>query len=95
MDIQKFLELAETLEKKKKGKEEELERLQRLFERFHLLNRKYLDKEAFEKARGSIPSIAEAIIGTASFISPMLSSMFVWSGLTVISPGIIATSSKP
>ena len=68
MDIEKFLELVETLEKKKKGKIEELERLQRLFERFHLLNRKYLDKEAFEKAQGSIPSIAEAIANTVQYL---------------------------
>jgi len=68
MDLEKFLKLAETLENKKKGKEEELERLQKLFERFHLLNRKYLDKEAFEKAKGSIPSISEAIAGTVRYL---------------------------
>ena len=68
MDLDKFLKLAETLENKKKGKEEELERLQKLFERFHLLNRKYLDKEAFEKAKGSIPSISEAIAGTVRYL---------------------------
>ena len=68
MDIEKFLELAETLEKMKKGKKEELERLQRLFERFHLLNRKYLDKEAFEKAQGSISSIAATIANTVQYL---------------------------
>jgi len=68
MDLEKFVELAETLEKKKKGKEEELEKIQKLFEHFHLLNRKYLDKEAFEKAKGSIRSIAEAISGTVQYL---------------------------
>ena len=68
MDLEKFLKLAETLENKKKGKKEELEKLQKLFERFHLLNRNYLDKEAFEKGQGSIPSIAEAIAGTLRYL---------------------------
>jgi hypothetical protein len=68
MDLEKFVKLAEALEKKKKGKNEELEKLQKLFERFHLLNRKYLDKEAFEKAQGSIPSISEAIAGTVRYL---------------------------
>ena len=68
MELEKFVKLAETLEKKKKGKKEELEKLQKLFERFHLLNRNYLDKEAFEKARDSIPSIAEAIAGTVRYL---------------------------
>lgn len=68
MDLEKFLKLAETLEKKKKGKSEELEKIQKLFERFHLLNRKYLDKDAFEKARESIPSISEAIAGTVHYL---------------------------
>jgi hypothetical protein len=68
MDLEKFLKLAETLEKTKKGKKEELEKLQKLFERFHLLNRKYLEKEAFEKAKGSIPSISEAIAGTVRYL---------------------------
>jgi phosphopantetheinyl transferase (holo-ACP synthase) len=68
MDLEKFLKLAETLEKKKKGKKEELEKLQKLFERFHLLNRNYLEKEAFEKAQGSIPSISETIAGTVRYL---------------------------
>ena len=68
MDIEKFLEMTKQWEKKKKGKKEELEKLQKLFERFHLLNRNYLDKEAFEKARGSIPSISEAIAGTVRYL---------------------------
>lgn len=68
MEINQFMELAKKLDSKKKGKKEELEKLQKLFERFHLVNRKYLDKEAFEKAQGSISSIAEAIANTMRFL---------------------------
>jgi DNA repair ATPase RecN len=68
MDIHQLLEMAKKLESKMKGKKEELERLQKLFERFHLLNRKYLDKETFEKAQGSVTSIAEAIANTLRFL---------------------------
>jgi len=68
MEIEKFLELTSTLEKKKKGKKEELERLEKFFERFHLLNRKYLDKETYEKAQGSIPSMAEALANTIRYL---------------------------
>jgi hypothetical protein len=68
MDIEKFLELTRKLDKKKKGKQEELENLKRLFERFHLLNRAYLDKETFEKAQESISSIAEAIANTIQYL---------------------------
>jgi hypothetical protein len=68
MDIEKFLELTKKLDKKKKGKEEEFERLKRLFERFHLLNRNYLDRETFEKAQDSISSIAETIAGTIQYL---------------------------
>jgi hypothetical protein len=68
MDIEKFLELTKALEKKKRGKEEDLESLKKFFERFHLLNRAYLDKETFEKAQESIPSIAEAIANTIRYL---------------------------
>ena len=68
MELDKFLELTKKLDRKKKGKEEELEKLQRLFERFHLLDRKYLDKETFEQARNSISSIAEAIGNTVQYL---------------------------
>jgi len=68
MDIEKFLELAKKLDKKKKGKQEELEKLNKLFERFHLLNRAYLDKETFEKAKESISSMAEAIANTIQYL---------------------------
>lgn len=68
MEIEKFLELTKKLDKKKKGKEEELEKLKRLFERFHLLNRTYLDKETFEKAQESISSVAEAIANTIQYL---------------------------
>ena len=68
MDIEKFLELTNSLEKKKEGKKEELERFQRFFERFHLLNRAYLDKETFEKAQNSISSIVETIVNTIRYL---------------------------
>jgi hypothetical protein len=68
MDIEKFLELTKKLDKKKKGKQEELEKLKRLFERFHLLNRNYLDKEAFEQAQEAISSMAEAIANTVQYL---------------------------
>ena len=68
MDLEKFLKLAEALEKKKKGKKRSWRSFKTFFERFHLLNRKYLDKEAFEKAQGSIPSISEAIAGTVRYL---------------------------
>ena len=68
MEIEKFLAFTEELGKKKKGKKEEFEKLQRLFERFHLLNRKYLDKETFDKATGSITSVAEAIANTVRYL---------------------------
>ena len=68
MDINQLVELAKKLDSKKQGKKEDLEKLQRFFERFHLLNRKYLDKETFEKARGSISSMAEAIANTVRFL---------------------------
>jgi len=68
MDLDRFLELAKDLDKKKKGKKEEMEKLQRFFERFHLLNRKYLDKETYEKAQDSIPTIAEAVSNTVQYL---------------------------
>ena len=37
----------------------------------------------------------EARKGTAKVNPPTVKSMLVWSGLTVTSPGTIATSSKP
>jgi len=68
MEIERFLEWTSKLEKRKKGKKEELERLERYFERFHLLNRKYLDKETYEKAQGTIPSMAEALTNTIRYL---------------------------
>jgi len=68
MELDKFSELTKKLDRKKKGKEEELEKLQRLFERFHLLNRNYLDKETFEQAKSSISSIAESIGNTVQYL---------------------------
>src|SRR4030043_788350 len=68
MEIEKFLELTKKLDSKKKGKKEELEKFQKFFERFHLLNRAYLDKESFEKAQESISSMAEAIANTIQYL---------------------------
>lgn len=68
MDTEKFLETAKALNKKKKGKKEDLEKFKKLFERFHLLNRPYLDKETFEKAQESISSMAEAVVNTIRYL---------------------------
>lgn len=68
MNIEKFLELMKKLDSKKKGKKDELEKLKKFFERFHLLNRNYLDKETFENAQGSISSMAEAIGNTIQYL---------------------------
>ena len=68
MDLEKFLELAKRLDSKKKGKKEELEKFQKFFERFHLLNRAYLDKDTFEKAQGAISSMAEAMANTVQYL---------------------------
>jgi len=68
MEIKKFLELTQGLEKKKTAKKEEFERLKRFFERFHNLNRSYLDKETFEKAEESISSMSEAIASTIQYL---------------------------
>jgi hypothetical protein len=68
MEIDKFLELAKKLDSKKKGKKEELEKFKRFFERFHNLNRAYIDKETFERAEESISSMAEAIASTVQYL---------------------------
>lgn len=68
MDLDKFLELTKELDSKKKAKKEELENFKKFFERFHLLNRAYLDKETFEKAEESISSMAEAIANTIKYL---------------------------
>ncbi|HYA90667.1 MAG TPA: hypothetical protein VEK32_04130 [Thermodesulfobacteriota bacterium] len=68
MGLDKFLELTKKLDSKKKGKKEELEKFQKFFERFHLLNRAHLDKETFEKAQGSISSMAEAVANTIQYL---------------------------
>jgi hypothetical protein len=68
MEIDKFLELAKKLDSKEKGKKEELEKFQKFFERFHNLNRAYLDKESFEKAEESISSMVEVIASTIQYL---------------------------
>jgi len=69
MDINNFLELARKLDKKKKGKQEEFERLKNFFTRFHILNRNYLDKETFGKAQDSISSMAETMANTIQYLN--------------------------
>ena len=68
MEIDKFLDITKGLDQNKKGKEEEHEKLKKFFERFHLLNRAYLDKDTFEKAQDSITSIAETIANTIKYM---------------------------
>ena len=68
MDTEKFVELTKTLDKGKKGKQEELEKLQKYFDRFHLINRNYLGKETSEKAQGSLSSIAEIMVNTIQYL---------------------------
>jgi hypothetical protein len=68
MEIEKVLEFTKKLDSKKKGKKEELEKFQKFFERFHLLNRAYLDKDTFEKARESTSSMAEAVATTVQYL---------------------------
>lgn len=68
MEIEKFLEVMKKLDSKKKGKKEELEKFRKFFERFHLLNRAYLDKETFEKSKESISSMAEAMANTFQYL---------------------------
>jgi hypothetical protein len=68
MEIDKFLEWVKKLDSKKKGSKEELEKFKRFFERFHNLNRAYLDKETFDKAEESISSMSEAIANTLQYL---------------------------
>ena len=68
MELERFLALTQELEKKKKAKKEDLEKLKKFFERFHNLNRAYLDKETFEKAEESVSSISEAVASTVRFL---------------------------
>ena len=68
MEKENLLELVKKIESKKKGKKEDLEKFQKFFERFHLLNRAYLDKETFEKEKGSASSIVEAVTRTIQYL---------------------------
>ncbi len=67
MDTEKLLEITKKLDKKK-AKGEETEKFQRFFERFHNLNRAYIDKETFEKAEESISSMSEAMVSTIRYL---------------------------
>ena len=68
MDLDRFMELTKALDKKKKGKDEALEKLQKCYERFHLVNRKFLDKPSYESSLGTIASIAESIANTLRYL---------------------------
>jgi len=68
MVLDQFLDVVKRLDKKKKGKKEEIEKFKAFFERFHILNRNYLDKETFEKAQDSISTMAETIANTVRFL---------------------------
>ncbi len=68
MEIEKLIEQTKKLDLKKEGKQEELEKFRRFFERFHNLNRAYLDQETFEKARESVSSMAEAMTKTIQYL---------------------------
>jgi hypothetical protein len=68
MEMDNFLEMAKKADSKKKGKKEELEKFKRFFDRFHNLNRAYLDKETFVKAEESISSMSEAMASTVQYL---------------------------
>jgi hypothetical protein len=68
MDIGKFVELAKKLASEKKDDQVWNEHFRKLFERFHNLNRNYLDKETFEKTRGNVSSMAETIADTVRYL---------------------------
>lgn len=70
-NIDRFLEITKRIEDRENI--EQNERLKRFFEKFHLINRNYLDKETFEKARESIPSIIEVIKRTIDFLESEIS----------------------
>jgi hypothetical protein len=68
MEMEKFLEAVKSLDKKKEGKTEELEKMKKLFERFHVINRKYLDAGTYEESLKSIVSMAETIARTEEYL---------------------------
>jgi hypothetical protein len=68
MDTDKLLELAKKEIAEEKEAQVKLEHLRKIFERFHNVNRKYLDKDAYEKARESIVAISEAMVETVRFL---------------------------
>ncbi len=71
MEIDRFLEATKGLAKKK-ARKEEVERLRKVFERFCLLNRSYLDKESIEKLETPI-SMAETIVSTVRYLDSEIS----------------------
>jgi C-terminal processing protease CtpA/Prc len=67
MEMEKFLEAAKS-QGKKKGKAVELEKMKKLFERFHVINRKYLDADTYEESQKSIASMADTIARTVEYL---------------------------
>jgi hypothetical protein len=68
MDIDRFVELVKKLASEKRDDQAGLDHFRKLFERFHHLNRNYLDQETFEKTRESISSMADTIADTARYL---------------------------
>jgi len=68
MDTGKFLESAKRLESEKKGDHTAIDHFRKHFERFHILNRSYLDKETFEKNQETISQMAETMVETIRYI---------------------------
>lgn len=68
MELNKVLEGLRQIISREEVSREEIERFQKFFERFHLINRSYLDKETFKKAEGSISSMSETISDTLKYL---------------------------
>ena len=54
---------------KKAFKKEELERIRGIFDRFYLVNKGYVDKDAYDKARKSAKSMGELMVDTIEFLN--------------------------
>ncbi len=68
MELNKILDGLKQIILKEEVSQKEIEKFQKFFERFHLINRSYLDKETFKKAKGSISSMSEAISDTLKYL---------------------------
>lgn len=54
---------------KKAFKKGELERIRGIFDRFYLVNKGYVDKDAYDKARKSAKSMGELMVDTIEFLN--------------------------